>query len=65
MNKGLTIPHEVAVQITLASLKDHRNYLQSELDAHFEKGTYVHPEDITNNRELIYCLDKLILYYGG
>lgn len=62
---GLILPIEAADAITLANLQEHRDYLQSELDDHFEKGSWIHPEDIPNNRELIYCLDKIIHHFGG
>jgi hypothetical protein len=62
---GIILPFEAADAITLANLQEHRNYLQSELDDHFENGSWMHPEDIPNNRELIYCLDKIIHHFGG
>ena len=65
MNREFTLPYEVVENLALASLLDQREYLQSELDAHFKDGAYLHPEDIPNNRELIYCFDKIIKYYGG
>lgn len=65
MSREFTLPYEVVEKIALASLQDQREYLQKELDAHFNDGAWLHPEDIPNNRELIYCLNKLISYYGG
>lgn len=65
MSREFTLPYEVIEKIALASLLDQRDYLQKELDAYFSDGAYLHPDDISNNRELIYCLNKLIKYYGG
>lgn len=73
MSKGLEIPHEVADGIVLASLIDHRKYLQSELKA-WEKnpktdinpdGYWLHPEDVVKNTVLIRAMDEIIKYYGG
>lgn len=60
MASELTIPKEVADGITVATLTEWRNYLQSELDDHFHNGKWIHEEDIGLNREFIYCCDKLI-----
>ena len=62
---NFTLPSEIVDAITLAALKEHKVYLEKELTDHFEKGDWIHPEDITENRELIYCMDKIIKYYGG
>jgi hypothetical protein len=62
---GIILPFEAADAITVANLNEHRIYLQSELDDHFANDSWMHPEDITNNRELIYCLDKIIHHFGG
>lgn len=65
LSGGFVIPHEVADGITKASLIEHRKYLESELESHFKNGSWMHEEDITINREMIYCMTKLIAYYGG
>ena len=73
MNKGLTIPHEVSDGITLASLIDSRDYLQSELDQWNANpksednptGYWLHPEDVVNNMNYIRAMNLLIGYYGG
>lgn len=62
---GLTIPHDVAEQIALASLKDQHQYLTQELKAHIEEGQWLHPEDVSRNYHLIHALDTIIKYYGG
>ena len=61
---GLTIPFEVADGITLASLKEQREYLMKELKD-FEEGKWLHPEDVVRNHELIRAMNTLIEYYGG
>ena len=71
--RGITIPFEVADQITLASLTDHRDYLRSELDQwkanpktdSNPSGYWLHPEDVVKNEILITHLDAIIDYYGG
>jgi hypothetical protein len=65
LSSGFVIPHEVVDGIIKAALIEARGYLQSEIDNHFKDGTYMHPDDIPNNRELIHCMTKLIAYYGG
>ena len=66
MNKGLTIPFEVADGITLATLQDQLSYLKEELRAHLEDGKYLHTEDAYNSQfKLIPALELLIDYFGG
>jgi len=70
---GLTIPYEVAHGITLNSLIDSRDYLQSELDKWKENpkdelnpdGYWLHPEDVVNNMKYIRAMNLLIEYFGG
>lgn len=64
--KGLTIPYEVADNITLATLQDQLKYLKEEIRLHVEQGQYLHPEDYHNSMtRLIPALEVLIPYYGG
>jgi hypothetical protein len=71
--KELTIPYEVSDGITLATLKDAREYLQSELDRWNANpktednptGYWLHPEDVVNNMNYIRAMNLLIDYYGG
>jgi hypothetical protein len=66
MNKGYTIDCEAADLICLAVLKDHRDYLQSELKSHLETGSYMHPEDLVKNKKLVKKMTYLIdNYFGG
>jgi hypothetical protein len=73
MNSGLTIPYEVADGITLATLIEGRDYLQSELDKWNANpktednpdGYWLHPEDVVNNMNYIRAMNLLIDYYGG
>ena len=70
---GLSIPYEVGHGITLASLIDSRDYLQSELDQWTDNpkdelnpdGYWLHPEDVVNNMKLVRAMNLLIEYYGG
>ena len=63
---GLTIPWEVADQITIENLKEHLKSLQDELDAYFNEGEYLHEEDVENYRKnIIPALRFIIEYYGG
>jgi len=70
---GLNIPYEVAHGITLASLIDSRDYLQSELDQWHANpkdelnpdGYWLHPEDVVNNMKYIRAMNLLIGYFGG
>jgi|AntAceMinimDraft_1070359.scaffolds.fasta_scaffold38077_3 hypothetical protein len=63
LSRGVVIPHDVVDGIVKAAMIEARDYLQSEIDNHYKDGTYLHPDDIPNNRELIYCMNKLIAYY--
>ncbi len=64
--KGLTIPYEVADNITLATLQDQLKYLREEIRLHVEQGQYLHPEDYHNSMtRLIPALKLLIAYFGG
>ena len=70
---GLEIPYEVADGITLATLKDYRKYLKSELKQWRKNpksetnpdGYWLHPEDVTINIRVIDALDLIIKQYGG
>lgn len=61
----LTIPHEIADGIALASMQDHLAYLEQELEDHITQGQWLHEEDVKNNYHLIHCLKVLIKHYGG
>jgi hypothetical protein len=71
--QGLTLPWEVADQITLVSLKNHRDYLKSELRKWRKNpktdtnpdGYWLHPEDVVNNEHLINHMTVIINYSGG
>lgn len=66
MNKGFTIPYEVADGIALAVMQDHLECLTEELRKHDEEGQWVHPEDAEKYRmHLIPALKCLIEYFGG
>ncbi len=71
--QGLTIPWEVADQITLTSLQDHRAYLKKELkqwnanpkSPSNPDGVWMHPEDVIKNQQIIHHMTEIIEYYGG
>ena len=72
-SNGLVIPHEVSDGITLATLQDTRDMIQSELDQWYANpktednpdGYWIHTEDIAINHNLIRAMDLIIKYYGG
>jgi hypothetical protein len=64
-DSGIMLPHEAADAITVATLKDAARYLQKELDDHFKRGQWMHPEDIPNNREYLYCITQVLRYFGS
>jgi len=64
MSRTLELDMDTAERITLLSLQDHYEYLKEELRAHIE-GQYLHEDDVAKNHQLIYCLKKVIAYYGG
>ena len=65
MTRKLELDMDIAEGIALLSLQDHYKYLKEELRAHIEEGQYLHPDDVTRNHQLVYCLEKVIKYYGG
>jgi hypothetical protein len=65
MSRTLELDMDTAERITLLSLRDHYKYLKEELRAHIEEGQYLHEDDVLRNHQLIYCLKKVIAYYGG
>ena len=64
-NKELTIPGEVADQITLANLKDYRAYLKKELKDYKKKVAYLHVDDAIGNQTAIEALNLIINHFGG
>jgi hypothetical protein len=64
MAKKLEIDYETADRITLITLKDNRKCLKKELKD-YEKGAWMHPEDVVYNTKLVEALDVVIHYYGG
>ena len=70
---GFVLPLDIVDQICLASLKDHRSYLKSELKNWRKNpktddnptGYWMHPEDVVGNEILIKQMDALIKFYGG
>jgi len=62
--RKLEIDSETADRITVISLKEQRRYLKKELKR-YNKGEWLHPEDVAKNTQLIQALDQIIKYYGG
>ena len=73
MSGDFKIPQEAADSITVANLKDWRNYLQSELDQWTTNpknemnpdGYWLHPEDVVGNHKYIAACNLLINAFGG
>jgi len=71
--QGIRIPFELADQVTLVSLKEHRGYLKKELKQWNKnpktddnpEGYWLHPDDVVKNTILIKQMDAIIEYYGG
>ena len=61
---GLIVPFDVADTITLENLKQALDRIRQEM-SEYEKGEWVHPDDVVLNRELIPALERVIWYYGG
>ena len=64
MRKGLEIDFDTADRITVITLKEQRQYLKKELKD-FNKGEYLHPEDVVNNTRVVQALDVVIKHFGG
>jgi hypothetical protein len=67
LSGGFVIPQEVVDGIVKAALIEARDYHKDDLAKHFSdpKKYGIHPDDITIYHELVYCMNKLINYYGG
>jgi hypothetical protein len=66
INMKLALDYDVADGITLLTLKDYRKTIKQSLNAHFNKGDYMHPEDVTfNQTKLLPALKLLINHFGG
>ncbi len=67
------IPQEAADAITIANVKEWRDYLQEELDQWEANpknelnpdGYWMHPEDIVNNKKYITACNIIIESFGG
>jgi hypothetical protein len=64
VSKKLEIDMETADRITVLVLRDQRRYLKKEL-MQFEKGGYLHADDVVNNTRMIAALDLVIKHFGG
>lgn len=61
--KKYKIDGQTADGIALTVLKDHRSYLMKELED-YKNGSWLHPEDVIKNKELIEALNLIIRYFG-
>lgn len=57
---GVTIDYETADRITAATLAEYRDNLQSDINNHLEKGTWLHPEDLAHNTKVIAAIDVVL-----
>jgi hypothetical protein len=60
----LEIDIETAERLALISLKDHQKYIKKEMK-NFEKGAYMHPEDVVYNTRLLEAWEIVVKYYKG
>lgn len=63
MTRKLEIDSETADRITVLNLKDYRSYLKKEL-RDYKKGSWLHPEDVVINMQVIEALNVVIKQYG-
>lgn len=61
--RGIKISYDVADQITLACLKDHRHYMQRDL-MEYENGDWMHPKDVQDARRFLDAVNEVIKYFG-
>jgi hypothetical protein len=64
VSKKLEIDFETADRIAVIVLKEQRQYLKKELKD-FNKGEYLHPDDVVNNTRVVQALDVVIKQFGG
>lgn len=58
------LDYDIVDAITLKGLKEHRKMLKKSLKDHFEKGSWMHPEDVVYNAKLVDAMTEIIEYYG-
>jgi len=62
--KKFELDYDIVDRITILNLKESLKFLKKELKQ-YEKGEYLHEDDVANNMKLIVALELLIHYYGG
>lgn len=64
-SSGVLLDWGVADGITLCTLTEYRNRLKQEIEDHFEKNEYLHPDDVAGNYRRIVYLNLIIKDFGG
>lgn len=62
---SVELPVEFVDDLVLVTLKRSREGIIEDMHNHYTTGTYLHPDDITQNQEMLHVLAKVIEYYGG
>jgi len=65
MTDGVFLDWDVADKIAVRALIEYRNRLQQEINNHYEKDEYLHPEDLVGNKIRIDALNLIIKDFGG
>jgi hypothetical protein len=61
---GVFIDYDTADRITVANLQSYGNSLIEQLKDHFEKGAWLHPEDVPAMEKTIEAIRIVLKDYG-
>lgn len=61
---GLKLDFEIADKITLANLIEQRSML-IDMMLDYDRGAWMHPDDVVYNKKLLKALNRVINYFGG
>ncbi len=61
----ITLDDETTDRITLHSLREHKQILESQLVEYEQGSKWMHLDDVRYNKKLVKSFARLIKYYGG
>lgn len=65
MTSGIVLDWEVADSIALSVMVDHHKMIKQQMTDHRVNKTWMHPEDVVKNMEVLDATKVLIEYFGG
>lgn len=58
------LDYNMVDKITVDNLKEYKKSLKDSLDAHFQDGAWMHPDDVEHAKEMIKALEFVLKYFG-